>query len=261
MKKAKQIGFIIVIIFFIAGIFGVYWLLSNWPIMYKSELDQFFGKENWEVISEDVKQSRVYTVRDNFSGNSYGQRRRAGLYRDWDILCKNGNGEEEVWTVSNHVYKINNERYGLFSSKRYKARQALTLELMEISFAVIEEEVHNEIIKEDLTEEEAHCIYVDMFYHGGNPPRSFYDKLARESWFTIEGVTADNYLASELYDFYLLIRIHDYRLGELSEQGQENVVNSLESIEKRLLEKYGDHASFEIYYDEYQVEYVDGVKQ
>ena len=50
-------------------------------------------------------------------------------------------------------------------------------------------------------------------------------------------------------------------LEKLSEQEQENVVNSLENIEYRLLEKYGDNASFEIHYDEYNVEYVDGMKQ
>ena len=260
MKKAKQIGFSIVIILFIVGIFCVYWLLNNWPMRYKSELNQFFGKGNWKVISEDVKRSRVDTVRYNLLGDSSGQKRRVDLYRDWNILFENENGEEEVWKISNHVYMINNEKYGLFNPKRYKARQALTLELMEISFVVIEEEVHNEIVKEGLTEEEAHCIYVDMSYHGGNPPRSFYDKLAKESWFTIEGVTAENYLASDLYDFYLFIGIHGYRLEQLSEQEQENVVSSLENIEKRLLE-YGDNASFEILYNEYDVEYVDGVKQ
>lgn len=262
MKRAKQIGVSLIVIIFIAGIFVVYWLLGNWTIRYRSELNRFFGKGSWKVISEDVKRSRMYTVRDNSSWKSYGQsERKAGFYREWNILCTNENGEEEVWKVSNHTYKINNDRYRIFSPKRYKAKQALTLELMEISFAVIEEEVHNEIVKEELTEEEAHCIYVNMSYHGGNPQRSFYDKLAKESWFTIDGATAENYLASELYDFYLLVRIHDYRLEQLSEQKQENVINSLENIEKRLLEKYGNHASFEILHDEYKVEYVDGVKQ
>ena len=126
---------------------------------------------------------------------------------------------------------------------------------------VVEEEVHREIVREALTDEEANCIYVDMSYNDGNPPRTFYDKLAKESWFTIEGVTAENYLATDLYDFYLSIRIHDYRLEQLTKEEQENVVNSLENIEKRLLEKYGNNASFEISYGEYDVEYVDGVKQ
>ena len=56
------------------------------------------------------------------------------------------------------------------------------------------------------------------------------------------------------------IRIHDYRLEQLTKEEQENVVNSLDNIEKRLLEKYGNNASFEISYGEYDVEYVNGVK-
>lgn len=262
MKKSKKIVVIIAIIFLIAGVFSAYWSLSSWPIRYKSELNKFFGKGNWKVISENVKRrKKEYTYRYNLSGDSYGKRRKIGIYREWNILFENENGEEEVWKISNHVYKVNNKRYGLFSSKRFKARQALILELMEISFAVIEEEVHDEIVKDGLTDEEAECIYVDMSYHGGNPPRSFYDKLAKESWFTIDGVSAENYLATDLYDFYLDIRIYDYKLEQLSENEQENVINSLENIEYSLLEKYGDNASFEIHYDEYDVEYVDGVKQ
>lgn len=62
------------------------------------------------------------------------------------------------------------------------------------------------------------------------------------------------------YDFYLIIRIHDYRLEQLSEEEQENVINSLANIEKRLLETYGENASFEILHAEYTVKYADGVK-
>ena len=261
MKKAKKIGFSILAVIFIIGIVGVYWLLSNWTIRYRSKLDAFFGKGNWEVLSEDVDVSRMYTLRNNSTWNGYGQGRPSRVYRDWNVLYENKNGEEEVWKISNQTYRVNHERYRMLSSKRYTAHQALILELMELSFAVVEEEVHREIVREALTDEEANCIYVDMSYNDGNPKRSFYDKLAKESWFTIEGVTAENYLATDLYDFYLLIRIHDYRLEQLTKLEQENVLNSLEEIEKRLLEKYGNNASFQILYNEFNVKYTDGVKK
>ena len=261
MKKSKQIGLTILVIILVLVIFGVYWLLSDWTIRYRSELDDFFGKGNWKVISEDVDNSRVYAMRNNSSWNGYGQGRPRRWYRNWNILCNNGKGQEEVWKISNQTYRVNHERYRMLSSKRYTAHQALILELMELSFAVVEEEVHREIVREALTDEEANCIYVDMSYNDGNPKRSFYDKLAKESWFTIEGVTAENYLATDLYDFYLLIRIHDYRLEQLTKLEQENVLNSLEEIEKRLLEKYGNNASFQILYNEFNVKYTDGVKK
>ena len=35
----------------------------------------------------------------------------------------------------------------------------------------------------------------------------------------------------------------------------------MEDIEKKLLEEYGENASFEILCSDYSVEYVDGVKQ
>lgn len=132
---------------------------------------------------------------------------------------------------------------------------------MEISFDVVEKEVHKEIVSKGLTDEEADCIYVELSYHDGNPPRSFYDKLAKEDWFTIEGVTAENYLKTELYDFYLIIRIYDYRLEKLSGKEQENVINGLVNIEERLLEKYGEDASFQILYGENNIRYKDGEKE
>ena len=155
---------------------------------------------------------KIYAVRSNSSWEGYGQNQNRRLYRTWNILCENKEGEKEI-------------------------------------------------VREGLTDEEANCIYVEMSYHDGNPPRSFYDKLAKEEWFTMEGVTAENYLATDLYDFYLIIRIHDYRLEQLSDKEQENVVNSLENIEKRLLEKYGEDASFQILYGEYNVKYEAGVNE
>lgn len=260
MKNVKLIGLGVLVVI---GILGAFWLFGDWTIRYRTRLDSFFGKGNWEVVSEDAEMERwkIYTIRSNSSWEGYGQNQHRRMYRSWNILCENKEGEKEIWEISNHTYKINQGRYKIYSPKRYRVRQALTLELMEISFNVVEEEVHNEIIKEGLTDAEANCIYVEMSYHDGNPPRSFYDKLAKEDWFTIEGITAENYLATDLYDFYLIIRIHDYRLKQLSEKEQENVVNSLENIEKRLLEKYGENASFQILYGEYNVKYEDGVKE
>ena len=258
MEKRKEIGWIIIGIFVIAAFMAINWLWGNWTLRYKTQLDQFFGEGNWEVVSDDVKQSRVYKVRTT---NSYGgSTSRPGSYREWDILCKNNQGQEEIWTISNHVYKINKEKNSIFSPKRYKERQALTLELMDISCVVVEEEVHKDIVEEMLTPEESHCVTVSMSYHGGNPKGSFYDKLAAEPWFTMDKVTAGNFLATGLHDFYLLFRIHDYRLSQLSEEEQKNVVESLPEIEKRMIQAYGDYASFEILYDDFHVEYEDGVK-
>ena len=150
---------------------------------------------------------------------------------------------------------------GIGNPKRYSGKQALTLELMDISFAVIEEEIYSEMMKAGLTEAEVECFNADISYHDGNPKPSFYSKLAKQSWFTIDGVTAENYLSTDLYDFYLDIKVYDYKFETLSEQEQEKVRNCLEKIEEHLLEKYGDNASFEIYCGDYDVEYIDGVKQ
>ncbi len=74
-------------------------------------------------------------------------------------------------------------------------------------------------------------------------------------------VTAKDYLTNDLHDFYIYIHIHDYRFKKLTEDEQKHILDSLEDIEKALCEKYGKHASFEIYFDsEHKAEYEDGIK-
>ena len=136
------------------------------------------------------------------------------------------------------------------------------MELMDISFGLVGDEVFEEIILSELTEEEASCIEVIMTYEGGNPMPAFYDALAKEAWFSVNEVTAGDYLKSDLHDFYLYIRAHDYRLEKLSEKEQQNVLDSMEAIAEKLCDRYGEDASFEIYLDDaHKAEYQNGIKQ
>jgi hypothetical protein len=184
-----------------------------------------------------------------------------GMYKNWYIKYNN-KGKEEVWQITNHSLKINNDKYDWFSSKRYSAKQAFVFELMDISCQIIGEQVHNEVIKEYLSEKESECIEVLISYKGGNPKPNFYNKIWKEDWFTADKATAQNYLASYLHNFYLYIRAHDYKLDKLTDEEKQNVINSLDKIEDKLLKKYGNNASFRIYFDkENNLEYIDGVKQ
>lgn len=64
-----------------------------------------------------------------------------------------------------------------------------------------------------------------------------------------------------MYDFYLYIRIFDYRLETLTEEEQQNLLATREKLEQRLLEEYGDNASFEMYFaDGNKSEYEYGKK-
>ena len=51
MKRIKPVGVVIGIGLVIALIFGGIYVYSNWPFQFRSELDHFFGKGNWKVIS------------------------------------------------------------------------------------------------------------------------------------------------------------------------------------------------------------------
>ena len=274
MKKAKNI---ITIVGIVLGIIIIIWFYQvcinipvgngkvikiglgggDWTKKYKFELDQFFGEGNWECVSKEKKESS-FTEKTVSDYGDYSE--SIGKYTNWSIRFKNKYGEERTAVITNHVLMINNSKHGLFSSKRYSGKQAFYLELMDVSLDLAADEIHNDVIKSELTEE-ANCIDVTIMMRV-NPKPKFYDALAKEKWFTVNKVTPENYLFNELHHFYISIDLYDYIFGKLTEQQQKNVLDSFERIEKRILDKYGDKVSFEMRFDdEHKVEYNNGVKE
>lgn len=256
MKKAAVI--VVALLVLIAGA-GIYYINIDWTVKFKDELDNFFGENNWEVISEETKESIMYSVTVR---NSTGISEQVpGKYKNWNIKFKNKYGQDEVWRITNHTYKINNDKYFIFSPKRYSAKQALMLELMDISFSIAGEEAIKDVLVTELTEKELECLRVQISYEGGNPKPEFYTSLAKESWFNINDVSVESYLNNANHDFYLDIFAYNYRVEKLNEDERQHMYNSMENIEKKLLEKYGENADFEIYFAEgYKVKYKDGKK-
>lgn len=251
----------------LALVIGIGWLCStylgsgNWPRRFHSELDAFFGEGTWECISEEEKESRMYKVTVRNAGTDSSSQ-MPGSYKNWDIAWTTPAGEKEIWRITNHTLKINQDENWIFSKKRLSNKQAFVLELRQIAESIAAEEVHQDIIEKVLTEEEADCITVSVGYYGGNPKPEFYDKLWEEEWFQADSITMDNFLATELYDFSLWIHIYEYRFEQLSEEEQQHVLDSFAVIQQLLLEKYGENATFELYWgDDYEVEYINGVKQ
>lgn len=261
MKKIKMYGIIFLICIFIISLFIVYYKNKNWTIRFKSELDQFFGEGNWECISEKTKESIMYTEYISVRSNPELSEEVPGKYTDWNIKFLNKEGNEEIWKITNHALKINHDKYDIFSPKRYSNKQALVLELMDISCGLAGDEVLNDIIKEGLPENIADCLRILISYKGGNPKPEFYDKLFEQSWFNVNNVSAQDFLDYDLHNFYIDILAFDYKVEKLTEQEQQTLFDSMNTIERKLLQKYGENASFKIYFDkEHNVEYIDGDK-
>lgn len=262
MKRIKRILILVLVLLLAAGILLGIYVSQNWPLRFRSRLDQFFGEGQWACISQETRESIIYSDYVIVRSNPALSGEVPGKFHNWDISFQNRQGQQEIWTISDHTLRINHDRYGLFSGKRYSAQQALGLELMEISFGMVGEEIHEQIICTLLSEEEAACIKAEISYSGGNPQPAFYDELWRQPWFTAADATAEDYLTCDLQDFYLSIRCFDYRMEKLTEEQQQNILNSLEPMAELLCRRFGEAASFTIYLDEeHRVEYIDGQKQ
>ncbi len=259
MKKGKKILAMCLILALIAAIGAGILLSKNWPVRYSGEFDRFFGAGNWKCIDEETKKSMIYEEYIQVRSNPALSESVPGKYTNWYILFENRDQEEEIWYITDHTLKINHDRYGIFSPKRYTARQALTLEFMDIAVGMAGEEIMERVVKTILTEEEASCMEATVSYRGGNPKPEFYDMLAQEPWFQVNRVTAGDFLACEAHDFYISVRVHDYRLKKLTDEQREHVLNSMDGIVGKLCELYGEDASFWIYLDEeHKAEYAHG---
>lgn len=245
-KKHSKLVVLIPVLLIVTVIAGWYYL-RTWPLRFQGELDNFFGEGNWEVISEDTKDSMMYDKNITIRDAAWSSEEIPGKFHEWDISFTNRNGDTEVWTISDHTMKINHDKYWLLSHDRYSAKQSLGQELMDISFSMAGEQVHKKILQALLPGVEADCVVVDISYRGGRPDPELYDELLDAPWFTANDVTAEDFLRSDLNDFYLDIYAYDYRVDKLSSDERRHLLGSLTDIENLLKDTYGDYVDYEIY--------------
>ena len=260
MKEKKHSGWklpLVILVLILAGFAAGWYYMRTWPLRFHGELDQFFDAGNWKTVSEQTKESMMYSdyiiVRSapSLSGE------RAGRFHEWDIAFTNQDGEQELWIVSDHTLKINNDEHWFpLDPERYTARQALGQELMELAFDMAGEQAQEDILGDILTDGERACLDVEISFRGGWPNGDLYTELLNEPWFNIQELDAEKFLQSDLYDFYVDVFAYDYRVDDLSEMEQEHLYRSLGDIEQALRAAFGDYVDYDIYLGEgYSAEY------
>ena len=260
MEKWKSRAAILAVCLCGAVLTAAFFLRRDWTVRFRGELDAFFGEGRWEAVSQEEKESIIYEEYLPSASNPSGGTTVPGQFHEWLIRYTDGQGENALWTLSDHTYRINRDRYSILSPRRYSAKEAFVLELMNLTCGTAGDAALREAAEGLLSETEMGCLKAEISYEGGNPSPEFYDGLWEEPWFRLEDAAAEQYLSSELHDFYLDIRVHDYRLEKLTEEERRHVLDSLEPLTQRLLERYGENASFSIYLDgEHRAEYRNGI--
>ena len=97
-----------------------------------------------------------------------------------------------------------------------------------------------------------------------SPKKEFLKYLSKSNWLTIN-TTVSELMNCDKHDFVIDISLYDYQYKKLNKQQKEIVDTWFNDIESKLLDEYGEKASFDIYYnpgdDEeniYRVEYFKG---
>ncbi len=257
----NKISLIIFALLIIISTIVLYFRMNNWTARFDSELDQFFGKGNWVCVDSETKESIIYTKTYSSRHFPYSETVK-GKFTVWDIKYTNGDENDSLYRITDHAMRINHDEYMFLQSEYLSAKQAFAMELMDITHQIAADEIWKNTIIPVVGTELAECIDVEIMYNDGNPEPDFYDELWNKPWFTAEKATAENYLATELYDFYIYIRVYDYKAEKLSEEQYNTLMNSYNAIIKAMCERFGENADFEIYFSrELNAKYVGGKLQ
>ena len=143
MNKGKKVAIIATVIVVIGIIIAIVIYRNNWPLRFSKELNRFFGEGNWEYTSKETKESIMFDERRRNSATN-STTYVPGHYKNWEIEV-NRNNKKEYWIISNHAYKINHDKHWFLSPKLYSAKEALVLELMNISEEIVAEKFKEEI--------------------------------------------------------------------------------------------------------------------
>ena len=238
VKNILEIIFILVIVVFIVN-------SQSYKSVFTRELNDFFGKGNWEYIGKENKETTVY------------QETR----EDPEIGAKQINGR-----YSNYFVKYQDDEYKMSTFKNNLGKKVWTVrQIMDIATTgILSEYLYENILLDVYSPDLADIFRVEIGYYNGNPKKDFFRKLDKQDWFKADLVTVENFLTWEeakKYNFQIYIRTFDYKIEKLTEEEKIELYNGYDMLIKNLLETYGEDASFEILIDEdHWVKYKNGVE-
>lgn len=259
--KVKKILTIITVCVVLAVTVGAVSYVGNWPVRYKKEFDKFFGSNwSWEKLEptfDDNLGSGTNYRSGRFKGMSSGK--SSGLVSHWGITC-----EDDYYEVTDWAHKYNHKKYfPLFSKKWLNGKQSLWYEFLDIAIEKSYLELEKRYIEDVIGAEYCEAIDMELQYNT-SPKKEFLKYLSKSNWLSVN-TTVSELMSCDKHDFVIDIRLYDYQYEKLNKQQKEIVDKWFNDIESKLLDDFGDEASFYIYYnpndDEenvYRVEYFKG---
>lgn len=238
VKTILEIIFILVIVVFIVN-------SQSYKSFFTRELNDFFGKGNWEYIGKENKETTVY--QDTIEDPIIGTKQINGRY-------------------SNYFVKYQDDEYKMSTFKNNLGKKVWTVrQIMDIATTgILSEYLYENILLDVYSPDLADIFRIEIGYYNGNPKKDFFRKLDKQDWFKADLVTVENFLTWEeakKYNFQIYIRTFDYKIEKLTEEEKIELYNGYDMLIKNLLETYGEHASFEILIDEdHWVKYKNGVE-
>lgn len=238
IKNILEIIFILVIVVFIVN-------SQSYKSVFTRELNDFFGKGNWEYIGKENKETTVYKE----------------TIEDPEIGAKQINGR-----YINYFVKYQDEEYKMSTFKNNLGKKVWTVrQIMDIATTgILSEYLYENILLEVYSPDLADIFRIEIGYYNGNPKKDFFRKLDKQDWFKADLVTVENFLTWEeakKYNFQIYIRTFDYKIEKLTEEKKIELYDGYDMLIKNLLETYGEDASFEILIDEDRwVKYKNGVE-
>ena len=244
MRKHSNKGVLSTI--FILVIIGLLAFNSqNYKGVFTRELNDFFGKGNWEYVGKEDKETSLYME----------------VVEIGEDLTKTVKGKYSNYLVKykDDVYKISTFKNNL-SKKVWAVRQIMDM----ATDGILSDYLYENILLDVYSPALADIFRVQLCYENGNPKPDFYKKLDELDWFKADLIKVEDFLSweeAQKYNFHIYIRTFDYKVEKLTDSEKVELYNGYSMLIKNLLDTYGEDASFEILIDDdHWVKYKNGVK-
>ena len=195
---------------------------SSNPHLSKIYYDRFFGKGNWKVTDSEAKEGPYtpddsYFSRDNTSDNSYTL---------WTVEYTDPDGDE--------------------IDAKIDSDNSLETELEDIALYYCAKKIKNDIASKVYSEEDMEDGSFDFVRINDNDKH--FHNLMFQKWFTLDQVSTEHFLEYS-DDFY--IEVHTELPGSKTKDDVKSMQDKAEKLSELLLQEYGEHATFEIYFSCY----------
>lgn len=232
-KSFVIIGIILLFIFVVASVeicstlFGS----GNYPFRFHKQMNEFFGKNNWECVETEAYRTDV--------GTKY---RKELSCKRWYIEYAEDDGTKHTLKLDNYLHELRSSNY-FFLQKKYLSNQiCFASELHDYLLEIVQDEIEEDFVIPFLGTEEQ-CNYQIYYSNLGNTGKSYYKNFFKNiEEYKLSTFRPELLMKQEEEHYLKICVVTEGKTQEERKKMDEKVCQ----LKKALLSQYKEGITFEI---------------